>query len=118
MLTYATGAELGPHGLDRIQVDDTITLFAFLRAVRASNLGLDGQYLALGVFDRGQTFAEMTLFADLPRTFDVHASASYHHRPHRPNEVWAYASSSATSIPARARSFRALLVWTMPGRTW
>jgi CRP-like cAMP-binding protein len=43
-------------------------------AVRASNVGLDGQYLALGVFGRGQTFGEMTLFANLPRTFDVHAS--------------------------------------------
>ena len=43
-------------------------------AVRAGNVGTDGEYLALGVFGPGQTFGEMTLFADLPRTFDVHAS--------------------------------------------
>jgi len=43
-------------------------------AVRAGNVGADGESLVLGVFGPGQTFGEMTLFADLPRTFDVYAS--------------------------------------------
>ncbi|HET6416028.1 MAG TPA: Crp/Fnr family transcriptional regulator [Polyangiales bacterium] len=43
-------------------------------AVRAGNVGAGGEYLVLGVFGPGQTFGEMTLFAGLPRTFDVHAS--------------------------------------------
>ena len=43
-------------------------------AVRAGNVGADGESLTLGVFGPGQTFGEMTLFADLPRTFDVYAS--------------------------------------------
>jgi CRP/FNR family cyclic AMP-dependent transcriptional regulator len=43
-------------------------------AVRAGNVGAEGEYLVLGVFGPGQTFGEMTLFADLPRTFDVYAS--------------------------------------------
>jgi CRP-like cAMP-binding protein len=43
-------------------------------AARVGNVGADGEYLVLGVFGPGQTFGEMTLFADLPRTFDVHAS--------------------------------------------
>ncbi len=43
-------------------------------AVRVGNVGADGKYLELGVFGPGQTFGEMTLFADLPRTFDVYAS--------------------------------------------
>jgi CRP-like cAMP-binding protein len=43
-------------------------------AVRVGNVGADGEYLVLGVFGPGQTFGEMTLFADLPRTFDAYAS--------------------------------------------
>jgi CRP-like cAMP-binding protein len=43
-------------------------------AVRAGNVGTDGEYLVLGVFGPGQTFGEATLFAGLPRTIDVHAS--------------------------------------------
>jgi CRP-like cAMP-binding protein len=43
-------------------------------AVRVGNVGADGESLVLGVFGPGQTFGEMTLFADLPRTFDVYAS--------------------------------------------
>ena len=43
-------------------------------AVRAGNVGSDGQYLVLGIFGPGQTFGELTLFTDLPRTFDVYAS--------------------------------------------
>ena len=43
-------------------------------AVRGGNIGADGKYLELGVFGPGQTFGEMTLFAGLPRTFDVYAS--------------------------------------------
>lgn len=43
-------------------------------AVRVGNVGADGKYLMLGVFGPGQTFGEVTLFSDLPRTYDVHAS--------------------------------------------
>jgi CRP-like cAMP-binding protein len=43
-------------------------------AVRAGNIGADGKYLELGVFGPGQTFGEMTVFAGLPRTFNVYAS--------------------------------------------
>ncbi len=43
-------------------------------AVRAGNVGADGQFLVLGVFGPGQTFGEPTLFSDLPRTFEVYAS--------------------------------------------
>ncbi|HSN82229.1 MAG TPA: Crp/Fnr family transcriptional regulator [Polyangiales bacterium] len=43
-------------------------------AVRLGNVGSDGEYLVLGIFGPGQTFGEMTLFSDLPRTFDAHAS--------------------------------------------
>lgn len=43
-------------------------------AVRAGNVGADGKWVQLGLFGPGQTFGEMTLFAGLPRTFDIYAS--------------------------------------------
>jgi len=43
-------------------------------AVRAGNVGTDGEYLMLGVFGPGQTFGEGALFAGLPRTTDIQAS--------------------------------------------
>ncbi|MGB8223132.1 MAG: Crp/Fnr family transcriptional regulator [Polyangiales bacterium] len=42
-------------------------------AVRVGNVGADGAYLTMVILGPGQTFGEMTLFADLPRTFDAHA---------------------------------------------
>ena len=50
-----------------------------LRIVRAGaatvgNVGVNGQHLTLAILGPGQTFGEMTLFAELPRSFDVRAS--------------------------------------------
>ena len=42
-------------------------------AVRIGNIGADGHHLTTAVFGAGQTFGEMTLFGDLPRTFDARA---------------------------------------------
>jgi len=42
-------------------------------AVRIGNIGADGSHLTTAVFGAGQTFGEMTLFGDLPRTFDARA---------------------------------------------
>jgi len=42
-------------------------------AVRIRNIGADGSHLTTAVFGAGQTFGEMTLFGDLPRTFDARA---------------------------------------------
>jgi CRP-like cAMP-binding protein len=42
-------------------------------AVRIGNIGADGNHLTTAVFGAGQTFGEMTLFGDLPRTFDARA---------------------------------------------
>lgn len=42
-------------------------------AVRIGNIGADGSHLTTVVLGAGQTFGEMTLFGDLPRTFDAQA---------------------------------------------
>lgn len=42
-------------------------------AVRIGNIGKDGEHLTTAVFGAGQTFGEMTLFGELPRTFDARA---------------------------------------------
>ncbi len=42
-------------------------------AVRIGNIGADGSHLTTAVFGAGQTFGEMTLFGELPRTFDARA---------------------------------------------
>jgi len=41
--------------------------------VRVGNIGVDGEHLTLAILGPGQTFGEMTLFGNLPRTFDARA---------------------------------------------
>ncbi len=51
------GAVLGPHGLDRIRVDDTLTLFAFLGATFQMLLaGIEAGALDLRPFERGNLY--------------------------------------------------------------
>ena len=41
--------------------------------VRVGNYGLDGRYQLTAIFDKGETFGEFTLYANLPRTHNTEA---------------------------------------------